>query len=192
MGKITTADFKKGIFIEFRGEPWQITDNTFVNPGKGSAFVRTKLKNLKTGRAQEFTYKSGEAVEEISVEVKELQFLYLQGSELFFMDQRSYEQISLDKEIVGDFVKLMKDGEVFQILVHEGKALGLRIPPKVRLMVTEADDAASGNTVTGAKKFVTVETGAKVLTPIFIKTGEIIIIDPGSFEYAGRETGGRY
>lgn len=192
MSKITTADFKKGIFIEFRGEPWQITDNTFVNPGKGSAFVRTKLKNIKTGRVQEFTYKSGETVEEIPVEVKEMQFLYLQENELNFMDPRSYEQITLDKESVGDFVNLMKEGNTFQLLVHDGNALGMRFPPKVRLEVIEAEDASAGNTVTGAKKYVTVETGARVLTPLFVKVGEIIIIDPENFEYAGRETGGKY
>lgn len=192
MSKITTADFKKGIFIEYRGEPHQITESTHVNPGKGSAFVRTKLKNVKTGKVAEFTYKSGEVVEEIPVEVQELQFLYLQGNELFFMNPRNYEQVSLDKESIGNFIKLMKEGDVFQVLVHDGKALGMRIPPKVRLLVTEAEDAVAGNSVTGAKKYVTVETGARIITPLFVKKGEIIIIDPGTFEYAGRETGGKY
>lgn len=192
MSRISTSDFKKGIYIEFRGEPHQIVDNTFVNPGKGSAFVRTKLKNLKTKRVCEFTYKSGEVVEEIPVEVSEMQYLYLQDDLLFFMDPRSYEQVSLPKDLIGDFINLIKEGEIFQILLHDGKALDMRIPPKVRLKVTESLDESAGNTVNGAKKYVTVETGAKVLAPLFVKTGEIIIIDPVTFEYTGRETGGKY
>jgi len=188
MTKIAASSFKKGIFIEFRGEPCQITDNTFVNPGKGSAFVRTKLKSIKTGRVVEFTYKSGEMVEEIPVDAREMQYLYLQGDEYFFMDPKNFEQVSLSRELIGDFEKFIKEGEIYQILVHDGQALTMRFPSKVRLIVTEAEDSARGNTVMGAKKYVTVETGARVITPIFIKLGEKIIIDPETSEYAGRES----
>lgn len=192
MSKITTADFKKGIFILFRDEPCQITENTFVNPGKGSAFVRTKLKNLKTGRVQEFTYKSGETVEEVPVVARDMQYLYAQGDEYIFMDERTFDQVSLPKEAILDFAKYIKEGTSYQLLVHEGKALGMRIPSKVRLKVVEAEDAARGNTVMGAKKYVKVETGASVIAPIFIKEGETIIINPETDEYAGREGGGKY
>jgi len=188
MSKVTTSDFQKGMFIEFKGETHQIVEFQFVNPGKGSAFVRTKLKNLKTGRVQEFTYKSGEGVEEIPINVKEMQYIYKQGDDFVFMDERTFDQATLPKETVGDFAKFIKEGNIYQILLDDGTAVGMRYPQKVRLKVTEAEEGARGNTVTGAKKSVTLETGAKVNVPIFIKTGEVVMIDTDTGEYAGRES----
>ncbi len=115
MSKISTSDFQKGIFIEFKGEPHQITEFQFVNPGKGSAFVRTKLKSLNSGRVQEFTYKSGDTVDEVPIHVREMQYLYKADNIFFLMDQTTYEQTTVSKDIIGDFHKFMKEGEIYQI-----------------------------------------------------------------------------
>lgn len=188
MSKISTSDFQKGIFIEFKGEPHQITEFQFVNPGKGSAFVRTKLKSLNSGRVQEFTYKSGDTVDEVPIHVREMQYLYKTDNIFFLMDQTSYEQTTVSKDIIGDFHKFMKTGEIYQILIHENQAVGMRYPKKVRMKVISADDGAKGNTVSGAKKLVTIETGVEIAVPIFIKEGDIISIDPSSGEYLERNS----
>jgi elongation factor P len=186
MSTITTADFSKGIFIVFKDEPHQITDLTFVNPGKGSAFVRTRLKSLKTGKVQEFTYKSGESVEEVPVNTREMQYLYKEGDNYIFMDNFSYEQYSISEVMLGNYVNYLKPNDTYQILVNGEEAVGLRFPKKVRLTVTEATEGAKGNTVSGATKTVIVETGAVITVPLFIKQGEVIAIDPESGEYLER------
>lgn len=186
MGKITTSDFQKGIFIEFKGEPHQIVEFQFVNPGKGSAFVRTKLKSINSGKVQEFTFKSGDSAEEVPINVRELQYLYKTDSMFHFMDNRTYEQIVINSVIIGNFQKYIKIGETYQIMIHEDKAVGMRFPKKVRMEIVEAEDAVSGNTVSGAKKIVTVETGAQIAVPLFIKIGDIVSIDPETDEYMER------
>lgn len=186
MSKITTSNFQKGMFIKFRGEPHQIVDFQFVNPGKGSAFVRTKLKGIKSDKAMEFTYKSGEAVEEVPVNVREMQFLYKAGNNLVFMDNANYEQINMDTGLAGNFSKFIKDGETYQVFIHEGQALGLRVPKKVKLVVTKAEEGARGNTVTGARKTVILETGVTLSVPLFIKKGDIVAVDPETGEYQER------
>lgn len=188
MTNITTSDFQKGVFIEFKGEPHQIIDFQFVNPGKGSAFVRTKLKNIKSGRVQEFTYKSGESVTQIPIEVHEMQYLYRENEKYVFMNNRTYEQTHLAKDIIGNFSQFIKEGEIYQILIHSGEAVGMRFPKKVRLKVIGAEEGVKGNTVAGAKKLVTVETGAKITVPLFIKKGDLIVIDLETGEYLERET----
>lgn len=186
MSKISTSDFQKGIFIKFREEPYQIVEFKHVNPGKGSAFIRTKLKALKSDKVLEFTYKSGETVEEIPIFVKEMQYLYKDNEGFTFMDNKSYEQFNLPLTIVGNFKNYIKEGQTYQILIHSDLAVGMRYPKKVNLTVTEADEGAKGNTVTGAKKVVIIETGAKVTVPLFIKKGDIIAIDPESGNYLER------
>ena len=186
MSVVTTSDFQKGMFIEFKGETNQIVEFQHVNPGKGSAFVRTKLKNLKTGKVAEFTYKSGETVEEIPVEVHEMQYLYKDNESFVFMDRFSYEQVNLPKEIIGSFYQFLKEGDVYQILLHNGQAIGMRYPKKVRLLVIAADEAIKGNTVMGAKKLVQLETGVNIAAPLFIKKGDLISIDPETGEYLER------
>lgn len=187
MSTISTADFKKGIFVTFKNEPYQIMEFQHVNPGKGSAFVRTRLKSLKTGKVQEFTYKSGESVEELPVETHEMQYLYPEGDGYVFMDNRTYDQVTVPKLLIGDFVRFMKENDTYQILIHEEDAVGVRLPKKVRLMVIEANEGgARGNTVGGALKAVTLETGAEVNVPLFIKQGEMIAIDPETGSYVER------
>jgi len=166
MASISTADFKKGIFVTFKNEPHQIMEFQHVNPGKGSAFVRTRLKSLKTGKVQEFTYKSGESVEELPVETHEMQYLYPEGDGYVFMDNRTYDQVTVPKLLIGDFVRFMKENDTYQILIHE--------------------EDAKGNTVGGAMKAVTLETGAEINVPLFIKQGEMIAIDPETGSYVER------
>lgn len=186
MSTILTSDLKKGICIMFRGQPHLVVEKTFVSPGKGSAFYRTKLKNLKTGNVLEFTFKSGEKLEEAPVEVKEFQYLYKDGEDSIFIDPRIYEQLNLSHDTIGDFSRLMKEGEIYQIYVMENQPVALRPPLKVRLQVTHAEAGAKGNTVTGATKEVEVETGYKVLVPLFIKEGDFITINVETGQYSER------
>lgn len=186
MSSIATAQFKKGIFIEFKGEPHQIVDMQFVNPGKGSAFVRTTLKSLKTGKVQDFTYKSGEGAIEVSIETHEMQYLYQEGDKYVFMDNFSYDQVSIPQAILEDYLGYVKPNETYQVLLHGEIPLGLRFPKKVRLKVTHAEEGARGNTVSGAGKVVEVETGKKVTVPLFIKEGDVIAIDTETGAYLER------
>ncbi len=188
MFRATTADFYKGMFIEYKGEPHQIVEFQHVNPGKGSAFVRTKLKNVKTGRAQEFTYKSGESIEELPVQVREMQYLYPDISGFHFMDNHTYEQTQVAKSVLEQYAQFMKEGEVYQILMLEDVAVGVRFPKKVKLAITETTDrAARGNTASGnATKEAIVETGLSVQVPLFIKNGDTIAIDPETGSYVER------
>jgi len=186
MSSITTSDFKNGIFITFKDQPHQIVEFQRVNPGKGSAFVRTRLKSLTTGKVQEFTYKSGESVEELPVETQEMQYLYPEGEDYVFMNNTTFDQVTVKGTLLGDFVKYLKPNDTYQVLVHEEEAVGIRLPKKVRLLVTEATEGAKGNTMSGATKTVTVETGAIVTVPLFIKEGELIAIDPETGSYVER------
>lgn len=188
MANISTSDFQKGIFVQWKDEPHQIVEFQFVNPGKGSAFIRAKLKNFKTGKIQEFTFKSGETLPEIPINVREMQYLYKQADKCIFMDNSTYEQVCLSQDIIGNLANFLKEGDVYQIYMHNSQAVGIKIPKKVRLQVTEAEDAIKGNTVSGAKKLVKVETGVEVAVPLFIKSGDVLAIDPESGEYIERES----
>lgn len=184
---ISTAQFQKGEFIIFKDEPHQIVEFQHVNPGKGSAFVRTKLKALKTGRVQEFTYKSGDSVEDYSVNTREMQYLYPDGPNYVFMDNFTFDQFSVPAVMLGNYVNYLKPNDTYQILVHDDEAVGLRFPKKVRLAVIEADEGGDrGNTVGGATKLVKIETGVMVAVPLFIKNGDILAIDPETGEYLER------
>lgn len=187
MANITTAQFKKGIFIEFKGEPHQIVEMQFVNPGKGGAFIRTKLKSVKTGKVVDFTFKSGESASEVSIETHEMQYLYKEGESYVFMENRTYEQYHLPGAMLEDFVNYLKPNDTYQVLVHDESAIGIRFPKKVYLKVTESEEGARGNTVSGGgTKFVTVETGLKIQVPLFIKTHDTIAVDPETGEYLER------
>lgn len=186
MTSINAGNLKKGDFIKHNGEIWQVTKAEFYSPGKGSALMRSVLKNLKSGKTLQFTYKSGEPVEQVEVDAIEYQFLYKDNENLYFMDNRTYEQITIPSLIVGDAVNYFKEGEKMFVLVHNDQALSVRPPQSVKLLVTQAEDAVKGNTVTGAKKQVTVETGATILVPLFVKKGDTIVINPETGEYMER------
>ncbi len=177
------------MFVEFKAEPHQIVEFQHVNPGKGGAFVRTRLKSLKTGRVQEFTYKAGESVEEIVISTSEMQFLYKEGENFQFMDNQNFEQYSVSKEVMGEYGQYLKEGETYQIMILEEKAVGVRFPKKVRLKVVETEDAVKGNTISGAFKPARLETGAQVQVPLFIKEGDVIGVDPDAGVYVERVSG---
>jgi len=187
MSKVNTNNFEKGSFIIFREEICQIVDFQHVNPGKGSAFVRTRLKNIKNGKVLEFTFKAGEDVEGVTVNTAEMQYLYKEGSDFIFMNQETFEQIGLDENVVGEMANYMKEGESYPIMMHEGGAVGIRFPKKVVLAVTEASEAVRGDTATSAKKTVTLETGVQVLVPMFVKQGDRIVVNTETGDYVERE-----
>lgn len=183
---ITTADFKKGMYIIFRGEPVQLSQVDFVNPGKGSAFYRCKLKSLANGRVVEFTFKSGEAVEEYTLITSEMQYLYTDNENFYFMNPQTYEQIPLRADLVGDFAPFLKENEMYQVLTNEGNALGIRPPKRVVVKVEYTEDAARGNTVGNLLKSATVTGGVEVRVPPFIKIGDTVAINPETMEYSER------
>jgi elongation factor P len=186
MATISTSDLKKGLCLMFRDAPHIVVDKTFVSPGKGSAFYRTKLKNLKTGSVIDFTFKSSEKLEEAPVEVKEMQYLYRDNDKLIFINPRTYEQLELPLEMAGNFFPLMKEEETYQVYVLDGKAVALRPPLKVFLKVTYSEAGARGNTVTGATKEVVVETGYRLAVPLFIKEGDRLAINVETGQYVER------
>ncbi len=186
MAKVTTSDLQKGMFIDFRDEPHQIVDVQFYNPGKGSSVYRTRLKSLRTQRVLDFTFKSGESAQEIAIETKEMQYLYKQDKDYIFMNQATFDQVSIPEDLIGSFHKVMKEGEVYQVMLLDGASVGIRYPKKVKLLVTQADEGAKGNTVGGAKKSITLETGLSVLAPLFIKEGDTVVVDVDTLEYVER------
>jgi elongation factor P len=186
MVKVSTAEFKKGMHIIYRDEPWQIAELEFVNPGKGSAFYRTKLRNVGSGRLVDFTFKSGESVEQYDVYSKDLQYLYRDGDILYFMDPDNYNQIQMNASVVGDQVDFMKDGESYQVLLHDDQGIGLKMPKRVVLTVEYTEEAARGNTVANVLKPAQLDNGVTVMVPAFVKTGDKIAVNPETREYMER------
>ncbi len=186
MAMIKGGNITKGNYILFKGAPWLVTKTEFVSPGKGSAFTRAKLKNARTGASQEFTFKSTENIEEIDVASKEMQFLYIDGTDAVFMDPRSYEQVSVALELLDGREGFLTPDITVYILFYNDAAIGVRLPAIVKLKVTYSEDATAGNRVNAPKKPVTVETGITVQAPLFIKTGDIISVDTDTWEYQSR------
>lgn len=184
--KINAGNLKKGQFISYNGQIWQVQKAEFYSPGKGSALMRTGLKNMVSGKTVDYTFKSNEKIEEIEVEVIEAQYLYKDSNFLYFMNQQTFEQYQLNLNLVGSMVNYLKEGNKFYLLMYNGKPLNLRPPQSVKLKVIKAEEADKGNTVSGAKKIVKLETGVNIAVPLFIKVGETIIINPETGEYIGR------
>jgi len=172
--------------IIFKDEPCLVVEKNFVSPGKGSAFFRTKLKNLKTKNVLEFTFKSGERIEEAHLQSVEFQYLFDDGNNFTFMNPRTYEQIIINDQMLGNFKNFLKDGDLYQFYMLEGEPVSVRAPQKVTLKVIEAENAVKGNTVSGATKPVKVETGYELQVPLFIKEGDTIIINTETGEYVER------
>ncbi len=187
MGMISTAQFKKGIYILFHDEPHMVMDITFVSPGKGSAFYRTKLKNLYTGRVLEYTYKSGEKVEEVLVETHEAEYSYFDGSNYVFIEPRTFEQYSVAAEIIGDDKVYLKEGLLYRIKFYEDQPVGLTLPKTIVCTVIEAENSVKGDTATSAMKNAVLDTGAKILVPLFIKAGEEILVNTENGSYVSRK-----
>lgn len=183
---ISTSDFRTGLTIELDGEVYIIIDFQHVKPGKGSAFVRTKLKNARTGATTERTFRAGEKVEQAMVERREMQYLYNTGDEYYVMDNETYEQLSLTKEQLGDNILYLKENMNITVLMYQGKVFGVEVPNFVELAVVDTEPGIKGDTATGGSKPATLETGLVVQVPFFINVGDVIRIDTRSGEYIER------
>ena len=186
MASYSTNEFKGGLKILIDGDPCSIIENEFVKPGKGQAFNRVKIRNLRTGRVVERTYKSGESVEAADVVETEMQYLYNDGEEWHFMDPVSYEQYAVSMETVGESAKWLKDQDMCEVTLWNDNPILITPPNFVVLQITETDPGLKGDTAQGGIKPATLETGAVVRVPLFIETGELIKVDTRSGEYVGR------
>ncbi len=186
----TTADFKNGLCIEFNGEPYTIVEFQHVKPGKGGAFVRTKLKNLRTGRVIPNTFTAGEKIDIIRVERRQYQFLYADGDDYYFMHSETYEQISLPKDMI-DAPQFLKEGMICDVtfLADNEQPISCELPTFVELEITYTEPGERGNTATNTLKPATVETGATVRVPLFVNTGEVVRIDTRTGDYVERVKG---
>jgi len=183
---VDTSQFRNGIKIEIDGNPFVMTFFQHVKPGKGGAFVRTKLKNLKTGRNVEKTFRSGEKVEEADIEERKMQYLYQDGENLVFMDTESYDQIPLSAEQVGDDRKFLKENTDVEVVFYKGAAINVELPAFIQVEITQCDPGVKGDTASGATKPATLETGAVVQVPLFVKEGETVRVDTRTGEYVER------
>lgn len=169
------------------GTIWRVEKAEFYAPGKGSALMRSRVKEIKSGKTMDLTYKSNETIETVDINTIEMQYLYKDTQQLYFMNERTYEQIELPLERAGNVAQYLKEGDKLFILLYNGEAISLRAPQSVRLKVVKADEAIKGNTVSHAKKPVVVENGVSVLVPLFIKVGDVVVINPETGDYIERE-----
>jgi len=181
-----TSSFRNGMVLRHRGDLWTIVGFQHVKPGKGGAFVRTKLKNVETGRVLEETFRAGERVEEVRLERRNFQYLYQDGEFYTFMNTETYEQVSLPAEALGDVPLYIKESDTCQVLLHEGRPLLVEAPLTVELTVSQTDPGLRGDTAQGGTKPATMETGLVVQVPLFIEEGEVIRIDSRTGKYLGR------
>ncbi len=186
MTSIKANQLKTGMFVLYKDQPHAVVKCEFYFPGKGAAFARTRMKNIQTGNVYEYTFKSGEMVEAVDVDTVELQYLYRDGDVFFFMNPRSYDQFEIPQFIFEGKEKYLLPEMTMFFSFYEGKVMGVRFPLKVKLIVTESQDAVAGNTVNAPKKEVVMETGAKVMVPLFVKEGETIIVDTETDGYVSR------
>ena len=183
---VSASDFRNGVTIEVEGNVYQIIEFQHVKPGKGAAFVRTKLKNIINGGVTERTFRPTEKFPQARIERKDMQYLYSDGELFNFMDTESYEQIAINKEDVGDSLKFVKEEEMVKINSYNGGVFAIEPPLFVELVITETEPGFKGDTATGASKPATVETGAQVSVPLFVNQGDKIKIDTRTGEYLGR------
>jgi elongation factor P len=186
MASYNTNEFKNGLKIMLDGDPCTITENILVKPGKGQAFNRVKVKNLKTGRTLERTFKTTESVEAADVEDRDVEFLYTDGEYWHFMEPESYEQHAADKVAVGDAAKWIKGQEACVMTLWNGTPLSITPPNFVELSVSQTDPGLKGDTAQGGSKPATLETGAEVKVPLFIDEGDVLKIDTRTGEYVSR------
>lgn len=183
---ISAGDFRNGITIEFDNNIFQIIEFQHVKPGKGAAFVRTKLKNIKSGGVIERTFRPTEKCPQARIDRKDMQYLYADGDLFHFMDTENYEQIALNSESIGDSLKFVKENDFCKICSHNGNVFAVEPPLFVELEITDTEPGVKGDTATGATKPATVETGATVYVPLFVNQGDKIKIDTRTGEYLSR------
>lgn len=183
---ISTNEIRNGAKIEVDGEPFIIVEFQHVKPGKGGAFVRTKLRSLKTGNVVDRTFRSGDKLEQPDIDEMEMQFLYSAEGQYFFMDTKSYEQIFILQEHLGESKNFLKENMVAKIIFYEGKPLSVELPIFVELKIVKTDPGIRGDTATGGTKVAMVETGANVKVPLYLEEGAVIKVDTRSGEYVER------
>ena len=183
---ISAGDFKNGITVEIDGNIYQILEFQHVKPGKGAAFVRTKLKNIISGRAVERTFRPTEKFPKAHIDRKDMQYLYQDGDLYNFMDVETYDQIALNADVVGDALKFVKENETVKICSHNGNVFSVEPPLFVELEITETEPGFKGDTAQGATKPAVVETGATVMVPLFVEQGDVLKIDTRTGEYLSR------
>ena len=183
---ISAGDFKNGVTVEIDGNIYQILEFQHVKPGKGAAFVRTKLKNVISGGIIEKTFRPTEKFPKAHIDRKDMQYLYRDGDLFNFMDVETYDQIALNEDVVGDSLKFVKENEVVKICSHNGNVFSVEPPLFVELAITETEPGFKGDTAQGATKPATVETGAIVMVPLFVEQGDVLKIDTRSGEYLSR------
>ena len=183
----TTADIKNGLVIEHKNDLYRIVEFQHVKPGKGGAFVRTKLKNLKTGRVIDETWNSGEKIVDVRLEPHSAQFLYASGDDLNFMNTETFDQFAIAKETLGEQAGYLKDGMVLQLLMRESEIITIEFPKQVELAVTETEGGATrGDTAKAFQKAAKLETGVEIMVPGFIKEGDVVKVDTETGKYVER------
>jgi len=183
---ISTAEFRNGARLELDGEPYYIVEFQHVKPGKGGAFVRTKLKAYRTGSVIDRTFRSGERFEEPDLEERTMQFLYATGDAYTFMDTETFEQFTYDKQQLGENADLLKENVVAKILIYDHQPIAVELPIFIELKVVDADPGVRGDTASGGTKPAVVETGAVIKVPLYLEVGEVIKIDSRTREYVER------
>ena len=183
---VSAGDFRNGVTLEMDGNIYQIIEFQHVKPGKGAAFVRTKLKNIINGGVVEKTFRPTEKFPTARIDRVEMQYLYNDGDLYYFMNTENYDQIALNNETIGDALKFVKENEEVTVSFYQGNAFAIEPPITVELVITESEPGVKGNTATGATKPAIVETGAQVMVPLFVDQGEKIKIDTRTGEYLSR------
>lgn len=184
---ISSNDFRPGVTIELDGAVWRVVEFLHVKPGKGSAFVRTKLKNVQNGSVVERTFRAGETVPQATLEKRTMQHTYKEGEQFVFMDMETYEEVRLSPDQIGDRVKYLTESMEVNVISWNGQVLEVELPNSVVLEVIQTDPGVKGDTATGGTKPAIVSTGAQVMVPLFISIGERIKIDTRNDTYLGRE-----
>ncbi len=182
-----TSEITRGMVIKYNNEPHIVIEKEFYSPGKGGAFTRTKIKNIKTGKILNQVFKSGEKLDQLDIETKTMQYLYEDGSDAYFMDPISFDQLTVSLDMIdGRSNWLHPDGK-YIIIIYEGQAISVQLPAKITLQVTETSDAVKGNTSGSATKDAVLETGVKVQVPLFIKPNEKIVVNTETLSYVSKE-----
>ena len=184
---ISSNDFRTGVTVELDGSVWRVVEFLHVKPGKGSAFVRTKLKNVQTGNTVEKTFRAGETVPQANLEKRTMQHTYKDGEEFVFMDMQTYEETRMSGENLGDRINFLKEEMEVNVIFWDERVLEIELPTSVVLEITDTDPGVKGDTATGGTKPAIVETGAQVMVPLFISIGEKIKVDTRDGSYLGRE-----
>ncbi len=183
---VNTNQFKNGMHIELDGSVWRIIEFQHVKPGKGGAFVRTKLRALESGAVVDKTFRAGEKFPRVHTEVKNVQFLYEDGTEAHFMDEKTYEQFAVPRAELAEELTYMQPSSTVQVLAVNGKPSGVQLPASVELTITETESGVKGDTVSNVTKPATLETGAVVQVPLFVNSGDRIKVDPREGRYISR------